>query len=317
MSTSEKSKGRNFMIVIQESHFQFLDNIIDYLQNLKAFNYLLACKHDGPEHPHIHIYVQFNNPSRLSNNKLFKSHFEVCRGSAQKNIEYLKAEDEKHKSLNVKSEIVAEIGEPKLNGGVRKLNEYLEMTDEEIFNENWKILNTVKKIKQERKKEDDLKYLVKNILNHDKLKVQYFTGVSGSGKTYKVAEIIDEYWKEGKKVAWISVDKNGFWEVKGSEEAELLILNEFRDKNVNFKDFLEITSNEHCYNVKGSNVYFRNLERIIITSRIDPHYIYQDTKEDKKQMYRRINEVWNFHIDHTYDIEPFEYEKAEWEDDEE
>lgn len=130
MATSEKAtslpgntkagKARNYILTINEKSLPYYDEIKSYITNLKSNNYYLCCEHIGQENKHYHIYCQFSTPIKLSVKKLHGAHIETSFGSAQQNISYLKAEDEKHKKLNIKSITIDEFGEPKFNGGLKQ-----------------------------------------------------------------------------------------------------------------------------------------------------------------------------------------------------
>ena len=115
VSTNTKS-GKAFLLTVNEKSLEFYQDIFDYLNNLKNRNYILVTEHIGQENKHYHIYVQYENSRRLSLAKLHGAHVEKCFGSAQKNIDYCKCEDEKHKSLGVTAVLIEEEGEPKMNG---------------------------------------------------------------------------------------------------------------------------------------------------------------------------------------------------------
>lgn len=125
------------------------------------------------------------------------------------------------------------------------------------------------------------------------IEVDYYTGESGSGKTYAAKQIGRDYMKKGKKVAIINFDVNGFVKITGPEEAELLIINEFRDSCLRFHEFLGILTGEDGVNPKGKEkVFFRNCNRIIITSIIEPWELYKKVNESKEQIKRRIKRIW-------------------------
>ncbi len=80
------------------------DKLIDYLSNLK-YRYIIACKETNKKgFSHIHIYIQFEKARKLSIKKCQGAHIEICRGSAQENIDYIKKDNN----------ILIELGSPKL-----------------------------------------------------------------------------------------------------------------------------------------------------------------------------------------------------------
>lgn len=144
---------------------------------------------------------------------------------------------------------------------------------------------------------------VDNWLNDYKIEVEWHTGDPGSGKTYYAKQIGRQYRKEGKSVAIIEFDDNGFSHILGNETAELLIMNEFRDSNLKFNKFLEILTNEYQHNIKNGNLYFPNIKRIIITSVFTPLNIYMKINENREQIYRRITKIY-YHqkLNNKYDM---------------
>ena len=66
--------------------------IFEYLQSLTSFNYMIACREFAPKtgKEHYHVYIQFKYSMNLSKKKLLSAHIEVCKGSPQANIAYIK-----------------------------------------------------------------------------------------------------------------------------------------------------------------------------------------------------------------------------------
>lgn len=111
-----RPKSRNYILTVNEKSLNDYENIKNYILGLKSNIYYLCCEHIGQENKHYHIYCQFSNSIALSIKKLYGAHIEISFGSAQQNIAYLKAEDDKHIKLGIKSIIIDEYGEPKFNG---------------------------------------------------------------------------------------------------------------------------------------------------------------------------------------------------------
>lgn len=284
--SSFKIRARNVIMTLQKSKEDKLEDLTKYLTHFKATNYILITKHDGPTEEHYHIYVQYNEPRTIESRYCYGAHIEQAFGSSQKCIEYLKCQDSKHKAANVNYELIYEQGEPKSRGG--RIKDIEKMDDKELKKLPIMMFNIVKKIKEEQRQRD----IIDDWLEVRDIKVEWFVGVAGTGKTYHAKEIGREYRKENKIVAAMSFDKNGFTHYVGDIwNCELLIINEFRDSNISYKDFLEILSNEHLYNVKGSSGYTNKLSHIIITSQQLPEEIYQNVKEDRRQIFRRISHL--------------------------
>lgn len=286
---SEKSKkfkirSRNVIMTVQKEGEKNLNDIIKNIENKKHFRYILITKHDGPSVEHYHIYAQFENPTTLKSDDMYNAHFEKSYGSAQQCIDYLKCEDKKHKKLGVKYELIYEKGEPKKKGG--RIRDIEEMDEEEIKDLPITYYNIAMKIKQKQKEAA----LIDEWLRNKNIDVEWHYGQSGSGKTYFAKTVGQDYRRENKEVALADLDNNGFWHVIGNlEEAELLIINEFRDSSLSYKKFLEVLAGEHIYNVKGGSIYPKNLKHIIITTQQKPTEIYKNIKETRNQIYRRIH----------------------------
>ena len=84
--------------------------ILEYLQSLSSINYMIACREFAPKtnKEHYHVYIQFRFSMKLSKKKLLSAHIEVCRGSPQENINYIRKN----------GDILLEEGEPRLGGKV-------------------------------------------------------------------------------------------------------------------------------------------------------------------------------------------------------
>lgn len=126
------SNSRNFILTVNEKSLEHYSDIKDYLTGLKGMNYYLCAEHIGQDNKHYHIFIQYETPKRLSFKKLFGCHVEKCYGSAQQNIKYVLAQDEKHQRLNITAETIDEIGEPKLKGGQLSIKDIKEMSEDEI-----------------------------------------------------------------------------------------------------------------------------------------------------------------------------------------
>lgn len=304
---SFKVRARNVILTVQKEGEKNLNNIVKYFKSYKAFRYILITKHDGPSVEHFHLYVQFNQPRTVDSRYCYGAHLEESFGSAKACIKYLKCEDKKHKAANVNYQLIYEEGEPKMKGG--RIKDIEKMDDNEIKKLPAMMYNIAKKIRNDKMVRD----AVDEWLKVKDIHVEWHYGLAGTGKTYYAKLIGRQYREKGKDVCVISFDKNGFIHYIGNlEECELLIINEFRDSNMSYKDFLEILTNEHQYNVKGSSVYPLNIEHIIITSQQKPNEIYKNIKEDKNQIYRRISEV----LKHDCDEHGFKAYSVDFDDSE-
>lgn len=303
-----RKKVRSAMLTVQLSHFKDLENIFAYLEHFKAFRYILACKHDGPTDEHVHIYVQYDNARSLDSRYLHGSHLEAALGSAQKCIAYLKAEDTKHKVAGVKSVVVYENGEAMNKGGALKVSDVRQMDFKDLGEIDARMYRVAKEIIEDKKKLE----AVDSWLNDYDIEVIWIVGVSKSGKTTYSKKLGRAERLKGKDVQIMSWSKNGQINKIGPDNAEVLIMNEWRDYKMKFTDFLEVLTNEAINDVKNSSYFNQNLQKIIINTQQWPQDIYTNIKEDRTQIYRRIKKLIVFYPNHEFksyeDVNPDELE---------
>lgn len=280
-----RSKSRNFILTVNEKSLEHYEDIKNYITGLKTNIYYLCCEHIGQENKHYHIYCQFNNPVCLSVKRLYGAHIETSFGSAQKNIAYLKCEDEKHLKLGIKSILIDEEGEPKLNGGFKTIKEVKTMSKEDRDELPIQYYNIVNKINQSEEVDIDINEWMKDI------KVYWISGPSGIGKSKKAKEIIlslkDKY---GTKVNMIKYE-NGFYNGVGT--AKIALYDDFRDSHMKPSEFINLIDyNKHYMNIKGGqklNEY--NLIIFTTVQRLENIYLKMLDEEPRQQWERRIEEI--------------------------
>lgn len=115
LTTFKKKFSCNFQITLnceinddpiqsKEQLYNKYNNILDYLNSLK-YRYIIACDEINKKgFHHIHIFLQFDKARKLSLKKLLGSHLEMCKGSTEDNINYIKKDNN----------IIYENGTPKL-----------------------------------------------------------------------------------------------------------------------------------------------------------------------------------------------------------
>lgn len=279
MSLSKSSS--NFILTLNETTLEFYQDIFNYLTGLSQFQYILVTEHIGQENKHYHIFVQYKRTKRLSMANLHGAHLEKSFGSAQKNIEYLKCEDKKHRDAGITYILIDEKGEPLLKGGNWTIKRLRECDDEAEIPAH--LINLKRRLVQEEEADIDIEDLHKNV------KVYYIQGPSGIGKTEKAKQIVrDEKENYGTKVNFLKFDGN-FWHGVGYN-AKVAIYDDFRDSHMKPSEFIHfIDYNKHFLNIKGGNK-LNNYELIIITSvqKLDRLYRNMNDEEPKKQWERRI-----------------------------
>ena len=266
-------KSRNFLLTLNQ--VEKWDNLYKYLKSLESLNYLIASKEVAPEtgHEHIHCYIQFKNAIFLSKKKTENSHIDICRGSPQQNIEYVKKDGN-----IIKEEGVVRSGKPTSIHDVKK------MKREERDDLPFIYYDKVVKLNENENADMNVDEYYKEV------KVYYIWGDSGVGKTKMAHSLIkDKKFHEAKHF-------NGFWiGVSDNSECRTLLYDDFRDTHMKPSEFINfIDYNVHNMNVKGG--YIKNKYNfIIITSVQSPEVLYEkfteNDKEPMKQWMRRLTNI--------------------------
>ena len=234
--------------------------LLNLLTSLKSCDYIIACHEQAPTtgHEHIHAYAHFSTPYKLSQKILnVKAHIEVCRGSPQQNIAYIR----KDGNIIYENGIPPAVGRPSTCGELKQLQR-----DEVPPNmlHTWQTLQLTKIKKSEWHKEVD---------------VIYISGPSGSGKSKYARDIADDEFEEVKFI-------NGFYNgvVDGTG---CCIYDDFRCSHMSASEFINfIDYNVHNLNVKGGNVK-NNYNKIIITSITPLDELYMNMPSEAKQQWIR------------------------------
>ena len=265
---AKNSKSAKAFLLTCNDESVFTD-VIAYVRSLSP-NYMIACRENAPTtgHVHMHLYVQFVNARRLSFKKLCGSHLDVCKGSCQQNIDYVKKD----------GDIIVEEGTPRFKGGAT-IKGVKSMSKEQRNELPIQMYNIVRKLNDDEDKDINPLDYYKNI------DVFYVYGESGSGKT---KWCIDDMVKN--KVATFNEVKydGSFWHgVK--ENGKVALYDDWRDSQMKPAEFINfIDYNRHIMNVKGGSVR-NDYERIYITSVQPPEEIYKNVNgEPRKQWERRM-----------------------------
>lgn len=268
-NTKPSLRSRAFQITLNE--IEKYEDLKNEILKLKSCDYFLSAKEKAPTtgHEHIHIYIHFQSSYKINKKILsYRAHIEICKGSPQQNIKYVKKD----------GEILDEIGIAP-NQGFHKVSDLKEIENPDDL--NWNEYNTWKKIQADKDNDIEIEDWKKEI------KVYYIQGPSGIGKTEKAKEIVRENKeKYGTKVNIVKCENN-FW--IGTGNANIAIYDDFRDSHLKASEFINfIDYNRQIMNTKGGSKR-NNYNLIIITSVQRLNEIYKNmTDEPRKQWERRI-----------------------------
>lgn len=319
LSGNTKFRQRLFLLTLNEKTLEFYEFVKNYLMSKKPLNYMLVVEHIGQKNKHYHIGLQFNNPVKLSIDKLYGSNVKIKKyASIQNIINYCKCEDKKHKDKGITYKLILEYGEPKFNGGFKTIKEVKKMNVEERNELQINYYNIINKINNEEREEKMFNEVLDEIKNNNlkSPEIIYITGYSGSGKTHFGYEYALTHYKSG-EIGKITMNDNFINFV--NKEAKCFIIEEFRPSQIKPANFLQLTD-KYGYktNIKGDN-YFIRPEMIIICSIIEPFELYKN-EEVNYQFIRRITKLYDCHewfhkyffqVDRTDLIEEKLLDKAE------
>ena len=244
-------------------------DVIAYVRSLSP-NYMIGCKENAPTtgHVHMHLYAQFVNARRLSLKKLCGAHVDVCKGSCQQNIAYVKKD----------GDVIVEEGTPRFKGG------YTIKEVENMDAETRKVLpvqmyNIVQKVDAVEKK------YIKPLEYYKKMDVFYVYGESGAGKTkWCIDDMVKNNVEQFNEVKY----DGSFWHGV-TEDCSVCLYDDWRDSHMKPAEFVNFVDyNRHVMNVKGGTAR-NNYTRIYITSVQPPEEIYKNINgEPRKQWERRM-----------------------------
>ena len=278
---SHRLQSRAFQLTLNE--ISRWDALKGYLEGRKMLDFAIACVEKAPTtgHEHIHCYIHFSAPTILAISKTCGAHIEVCRGSPNQNIAYVRKD----------GDIIWEYGEEPHQG--RSIKEVKEMSKEQREDLPVSLKKIVDKINEEEEADMDIDDMYKQVI------VFYIYGPSGSGKTEKAKEIV-RLNKEsfGSKINLVKY-YNGFW--SGIGTANICIYDDFRDSHLPASEFINfIDYNKHYLNIKGGTK-INNYKMIIITSVQDPKDIYKNVVGEPRQQWFRRMEVIEMKADENDD----------------
>lgn len=223
--------------------------------------------------PHIQGYVMFKNQVRFDSIKsqLPKAHIEACKGSADDNIKYC-----------TKGGKFEEFGDRPRQG---------KRNDIDIVRDICKEAQPMRKICEVATSLQSIK-IAEKLLTYNERKrnwkpeVLWFYGKSGTGKTRKAFDILEDPWVSDRSLKWWS----------GYDAHENVIIDDFRADFCTFHELLRILD-RYPYTIEFKGGHRQLLaKRIIITSCYHPANVYS-TREDIDQLLRRIDNIQEFKID--------------------
>ena len=264
-TTPSALKSRAFLFTINE--IEQWPKLQQLLENLKSCDYVIASHENAPTtgHEHIHCYAHFSTPYRLSQRFFnLRIHVDKCRGTPKQCIDYVSKD----------GDIIYERGEKPHQGQALTVGDLMEIDDPKCL--SWNQLHVWNQLHPQKIKKSEW---------HKDVKVYYIYGPSGIGKSLKAQELADDEFDEVKFV-------NGFY-VGISDGTGCCIYDDFRPSQMPAAEFINfIDYNVHNLNVKGGNVK-NKYTKIIITSIISPHLIYNNMPEEAKQQWLRRIECIN------------------------
>ena len=289
-----KKMSKAYQLTLNE--IEKFEDLLKYLRSLKSKNYIIASQELAPStgHPHIHVYIQFNYPIRLSIKKLCGAHIEPCWASPQRNIDYCKKD----------GNILIEEGKPRLGAGnAITIKEVKAMTYEDRENLPFTNYNRLQSLKR-----DEISVL-KVSSSYKNVEVSYIYGKSGVGKTKYAMEAIKELYDKKliESDAYNKVKYSGsYWNgVSVDNMTKVALYDDFRDYHMPPSEFIQFID----YNVNVINIKYgfamNNFNYIFITSIQSPYDLYKGLQksdnmftssdyydeEAKEQWLRRFTEI--------------------------
>ena len=275
--------NKNFLITMNAAVLEFYEDILQYVTNRNGFRYLICCEHVGDpvNNKHYYMYVQYDKTTYLSYRHLHGAHLDQCKGSAQANIAYCKAEDKKHKEAGITAVLIDEIGHPKYKGRDWSVKTIKELDNpDELPAIHY---NTYKKIKRDTT-------IVKAKDFRKNVKVYWIQGPSGVGKTNKAIDIATEFEEIHDCGTDFVKFVNGFY-LGTTLTAKVAIYDDFRDNHMSASEFINfIDYNKHWMNIKGDSI-LNNYNVIIITSVQKFERIFRNVDDEPRAQWERRVQV--------------------------
>jgi hypothetical protein len=204
-------------------------------------------------------------------------------GSAQQNIRYVKAEDEKHRRLGITSVLINEVGRPKYKGGDWSVKAIKELdSPDELPAIHY---NAYKKIKRD-------STIVRAKDFRKSVQVYWIQGPSGIGKTNKAIELATDFEDIHDCGTDFIKFSNGFY-LGTTPTARVAIYDDFRDSHMSASEFINLIDyNKHWMNIKGDSI-LNNYNLIIFTSVQKFEKIFRNVDDEPRAQWERRVTVIN------------------------
>ena len=196
----------------------------------------------------------------------------------------------KHAKLGITYKLIDEIGQPRLNGGIRTVRDALQASEEDIQDMDMRFYRVAKEIRRDYQEKEGFLNMLREIKKNELSapEIIYVNGAPGEGKTYGAYVEALKIEHNEEKIGRIHCDNN-FCHFT-NEDAETWIIQEFRPSQLSAANFLELTDKYgFAAPIKGGHFYIRP-KRIYICSVKHPYQIYKD--ELNAQFLRRITKYY-------------------------
>lgn len=296
--------------------YEDIKNIVFEWQKSKKFRYYMKAHNDEKDdpNPHYHLVLCFRDPTPFEQVKNKFPYGDIENAKSVKNcVQYLVHMNDLSKTQYDFSTIDTNDGninkfklQSTLNQMI-KLDDYIHRIDSGEIREynltEYIPIDVFSKYKSQIINALEF-YRRKVMTNADRnIKVMIFTGDTGTYKT----TYAKQYCRNLKKSFCVSSSSNDpMQDYKGED---VLILDDIRDTTFKFHDLLKVLDNHTNSSVASrySNKAFIGDTIIITSSQKISQWYYDETKEDKEQLYRRINIQMQFTKD---EIQCFEYSEV-------
>lgn len=280
--TNSEPKSRNYCFTINNYTPEDLEKLHSLGSELSNHHFLIFGLELAPETgtKHLQGYIQLNDAQRFKylhkyfalkrNNKLFKFHIEIANGTPEQNIKYCSKDGDFY-----------QYGTPVSQG---KRTDMIEI--KECIKENPKDINKI--IDERANNLQQLKfaqsiqpiYLTHRDPSHPP-KVYWIFGSTGVGKTSLIYRTFSD-------VCSVSSPR---WAGTGYNQNDVLLFDDIREFDMSFNDLLKITDRFPYTLEKKHGQIPLNSPFIIFTSPYSIDRTFASTKENLKQLKRRIIEI--------------------------